>query len=159
MRPRELIRPWCLELCPYGVDEASRLKNREKWLDEVCQFIWRNIHGANYDSEIFDLVLDCVVAGWGVMYADVDRHAGGGYVFQTWDIGQSYLASTRQDQKVDTLYREYEMTMAALVNESGENRVSEEVRKTRKSKATLQVRCPCAYVRSVTLPSQLAPRT
>ncbi len=125
---------------PNGVDDPAELTEGEKWLDEVCQFIWRNIHGANYDSEIFDLVLDCVVAGWGVMYADVDRHAGGGYVFQTWDIGQCYLASTRQDQKVDTLYREYEMTMAALVNEYGENKVSEKVRNTYKSKPDCKVK-------------------
>ncbi|WP_284085114.1 portal protein [Acinetobacter haemolyticus] len=125
---------------PDGVDDPAELTDGEKWLDEVCQFIWRNIHGANYDSEIFDLVLDCVVAGWGVMYADIDRKAGGGYVFQTWDIGQCYLASTRQDQKVDTLYREYDMTMAALVNEYGENKVSDKVRNTYKSKPDSKVK-------------------
>lgn len=125
---------------PDGVDDPAELTDGEKWLDEVCQFIWRNIHGANYDSEIFDLVIDCVVAGWGVMYADIDRKAGGGYVFQTWDIGQCYLASTRQDQKVDTLYREYDMTMAALVNEYGENKVSDKVRNTYKSKPDSKVK-------------------
>ncbi|MCH7307819.1 portal protein [Acinetobacter sp. NIPH 1852] len=125
---------------PDGVDDPAELTNGEKWLDEVCQFIWRNIHGANYDSEIFDLVLDCVVAGWGVMHADIDRKAGGGYVFQTWNISQCYLASTRQDQKVDTLYREYDMTMAALVNEYGEGNVSEKVRNTYKSKPDSKVK-------------------
>ncbi|MQZ32511.1 phage head-tail adapter protein [Acinetobacter haemolyticus] len=125
---------------PDGVDDPAELTDGEKWLDDVCQFIWRNIHGANYDSEIFDLVIDCVVAGWGVMYADIDRKAGGGYVFQTWDIGQCYLASTRQDQKVDTLYREYDMTMAALVNEYGENKVSDKVRNTYKSKPDSKVK-------------------
>lgn len=119
---------------PDGVDDPAELTEGEQWLDVVCQFIWRNIHGANYDSEIFDLVLDCVVAGWGVMYADIDRKAGGGYVFQTYDIGQCYLASTRQDQKIDTLFREFDMTAAALVAEYGENKVSEKVRNTYKDK-------------------------
>ncbi|MGA4743443.1 portal protein [Acinetobacter junii] len=119
---------------PDGVDDPSELTDGEQWLDVTAQFIWRNIHGANFDSEIFDLVTDCVVAGWGVMYSDVDRKAGGGYVFQTYDIGQCYLASTRQDQRIDTLYREFDMTAAALVAEYGENKVSEKVRNTYKDK-------------------------
>lgn len=125
---------------PDGVDDPAELTDGEQWLDVVCQFIWRNIHGANYDSEIFDLVLDCVVAGWGVMYADIDRKAGGGYVFQTYDIGQCYLASTRQDQKIDTLYREFDMTAAALVTEYGEDKVSEKVRNTYKDKPDCKIK-------------------
>ncbi|WP_335970102.1 portal protein [Acinetobacter bereziniae] len=125
---------------PDGVDDPAELTEGEQWLDVICQFIWRNIHGANYDSEIFDLVLDCVVAGWGVMYADIDRKVGGGYVFQTYDIGQCYLSSTRQDQKIDTLYREFEMTAAALVAEYGEDKVSEKVRNTYKDKPDCKIK-------------------
>lgn len=125
---------------PDGVDDPAELTEGEQWLDVICQFIWRNIHGANYDSEIFDLVLDCVVAGWGVMYADIDRKVGGGYVFQTYDIGQCYLSSTRQDQKIDTLYREFEMTAAALVAEYGEDKVSEKVRNTYKEKPDCKIK-------------------
>lgn len=125
---------------PDGVDDPAELTEGEQWLDVICQFIWRNIHGANYDSEIFDLVLDCVVAGWGVMYADIDRKAGGGYVFQTHDIGQCYLASTRQDQKIDTLFREFDMTAATLVAEYGEGKVSEKVRNTYKDKPDCKIK-------------------
>lgn len=125
---------------PDGVDDPAELTEGEQWLDVICQFIWRNIHGANYDSEIFDLVLDCVVAGWGVMYADIDRKVGGGYVFQTHDICQCYLASTRQDQKIDTLFREFDMTAATLVAEYGESKVSEKVRNTYKDKPDCKIK-------------------
>ncbi|WP_151838176.1 MULTISPECIES: portal protein [unclassified Acinetobacter] len=125
---------------PDGIDDPAELTEGEQWLDSVSQFVWRNIHGANYDSEIFDLVLDCVVAGWGVMYVDIDRKAGGGYVFQTYDIGQCYLASTRQDQKIDTIFREFEMSAAALVAEYGEDKVSEKVRNTYKDKPDCKIK-------------------
>ncbi|MEN8291865.1 portal protein [Acinetobacter radioresistens] len=113
---------------PDGLDDASEMTEGKRWLEKVCHFIWTNIHGANFDSEIFDLILDYVVAGWGVMFEDIDRKANGGYVFQTWPIAECYLASTRQDGIVDTIYRQFEMTASALISEYGENKVSDAVK-------------------------------
>lgn len=109
---------------PDGMDDPAQLTHGEHWLELVCQFIWRNIHGANFDSEVFDLMLDFVVAGWGVLYEDINRQAGGGYMFQTWPIGECFLSSTRPDHIVDTIYREYEMTAAQIVSEFGKHKVS-----------------------------------
>lgn len=50
---------------PDGVDDLSELTEGERWLEDVCQFIWRNIHAANFDSESFETVTDVAVAGWG----------------------------------------------------------------------------------------------
>lgn len=108
---------------PDGMDDPAELTDGEHWLEAVCQFMFRNIHGANFDSEIFDLILDYVVAGWAVLYEDIDRQKGGGYVFETWPIGQCYISSTRQDQKVDTVFREFEMNAATMVKEYGEDKV------------------------------------
>lgn len=113
---------------PDGVDDPAEITESEQWLDDICQFIWRNIHGANFDSEIFDLTLDYTVAGWAVMYEDINRRAGGGYVFQNWPIGECYIASTRPDYIVDTIFRVYEMTAAAIIKEYSEEKVSPAVR-------------------------------
>ncbi|WEI17388.1 portal protein [Acinetobacter proteolyticus] len=112
---------------PDGIDDLSEITEGEKWLDQACKFIWRNIHGSNFDNEAHDSVLDGVVAGWAVLYTDIDRKEGGGFTFQSWPIGECYIASTRQDQIVDTIYREYELSAAAIVAEYGENNVSAEV--------------------------------
>lgn len=109
---------------PDGMDDPGQLTPGEHWLELVCQFMWRNIHGANFDSEIFDLMVDFVVAGWGVLYEDINRQSGGGYMFQTWPIGECFIASTRPDHVVDTIYREYEMTAAQMVNQFGKHKVS-----------------------------------
>lgn len=105
---------------PDGIDDLSEVTEGERWLEDVCQFMWRNIHGANFDSENFDTLTDVVTAGWGVMYIDVDRVAGGGYVFESWPIGSCFLGSTRSDGLIDTIYREHEMTVATMVNTYGE---------------------------------------
>lgn len=114
---------------PDGVDDPAVLTAGEHWLESVAQFIFRNIHGANFDSEAFDFIVDYVVAGWSVMYQDIDRGKGGGYVFESWPIGQCYISSTRQDQKVDTIFRVFEMNAAAIVKEYGIDKVSEPVKR------------------------------
>jgi len=105
---------------PDGIDNLAELTEGERWLEDVCQFIWRNIHAANFDSESFETVTDIVTAGWGVLYTDIDRDAGGGYVFESWHIGNCFIASTRADGQIDTIYREHEMTAEAMVNTYGE---------------------------------------
>lgn len=105
---------------PDGVDDLSVLTEGERWLEDAAQFMWRNIHAANFDSESFETVTDIVAAGWGVLYTDIDREAGGGYVFESWHIGNCFIGSTRADGRVDTIYREHEMTVEAMINTYGE---------------------------------------
>lgn len=106
---------------PDGVDDLSVLTEGERWLEDAAQFMWRNIHAANFDSESFETVTDIVAAGWGVLYTDIDREAGGGYVFESWHIGNCFIGSTRADGRIDTIYREHEMTVEAMINTYGEN--------------------------------------
>lgn len=105
---------------PDGVDDLSVLTEGERWLEDAAQFMWRNIHAANFDSESFETVTDIVTAGWGILYTDIDREAGGGYVFESWHIGNCFIASTRADGRIDTIYREHEMTVEAMINTYGE---------------------------------------
>lgn len=115
---------------PDGMDDQAELTPGEHWLEQVAQFLFRNIHGANFDSEIYDMIIDFAVAGWGVVYQDIDREKGGGFTYQCWPIGECFIASTRPDGQVDTIYREYTKTAAQLVSEFGEHKVSDAVRNT-----------------------------
>ena len=109
------------EAVPDGMDDPTNLSEGERWLEAVCEFMFRNIHAANFDSEAPETVTDVSVAGWGVIYTDIDREAGGGYVFESWAIGGCYVGSTRADGLIDTIYREHNMTIEAVVNEYGES--------------------------------------
>ncbi|WP_269915326.1 portal protein [Acinetobacter sp. HY1485] len=113
---------------PDGVDDVSKLTDGERWLEQVCQFMWRNIHAANFDSESFETITDVVVAGWGVLYIDIDHKEGGGYVFESWPIGSCWISSSLPNGRVDIVYREHEMTAQAMVNAYGEDKCSTDVK-------------------------------
>ncbi|WP_416328965.1 portal protein [Raoultella planticola] len=98
------------------------------WLSTCATLVWENIHAANFDAEGYESNLDVVCAGWFVLYIDEDRDEGG-LSFQQWLISQCYVASTRRDGIVDTIYRCYQLTAAQAVKEFGEKNVSEKIRK------------------------------
>lgn len=106
---------------PDGVDDQGEITEGERWLDNACRTMWRNIHGSNFDSEIPDTVLDSIVAGWGVLYISEDEEDG--FVFENWSIGNTYISSTKRSGMVDVVYRVHSMTAKAIVNEYGESNV------------------------------------
>lgn len=106
---------------PAGHDDDETTDNTgERWLESATNFIWRNIHASNFDSEAYEATTDGVVAGWLVLYIDTDRTRGG-YVFEAWPIGSCWIASTRTDQRPDVIYREYSMTALQCVTEYGDS--------------------------------------
>lgn len=107
----------------FGLDVAGADKGSLEWLDAVAEQLHQEIHNANFDSECGEAMLDMVAAGWFVLYVDVDREKGG-FVFEAWPISQCYVASSRNDGVVDTIYREYELTAQQCVAQFGAANVS-----------------------------------
>lgn len=112
---------------PSGVDTPSQLTQGEQWLHMVDQFLFRNIHASNFDSEVTDFLTDLVVAGWAVLYVDTNRDKGG-FTFNTWTIGNCYISSTQANGLIDTIYREFELSAEQIVSEFGIDNVSDKVR-------------------------------
>lgn len=98
-------------------------KQSKEWLDGAAEQLHQEIHNANFDSETGDAMLDVVAAGWFVLFVDVDRQKGG-FVFEAWPIAQCYIASTRADGLVDTIFRKYKLTAQQCVNTFGADKVS-----------------------------------
>ena len=112
---------------PSGVDTPSELTQGEHWLNLVDNFIFRNIHSSNFDSEVTDFLTDLVVAGWAVLFADTNREKGG-FTFNTWSIGNCYISSTQASGLIDTIYREFELSAEQIVSEFGIDNVSDKVK-------------------------------
>lgn len=132
---------------PDGMDDVAEMTEGERWLESVCNFMWRNIHAANFDSEAPETVTDVTVAGWGVLYIDIDRDAGGGYVFESWALGDCFIGSTKANGLIDTIYREHRMSAEAMINTYGEDNCHVSVVETAKRNPTesfnlLHVICP-----------------
>lgn len=91
----------------FGMEVDDATEDERQWLDDGADTIWQNIHAANFDAAGYESCLDIVAAGWFVLFVDIDREKGGGYAFEQWPIAECYIASTRQDGRSDTIFREY----------------------------------------------------
>lgn len=99
-----------------GLDDMSAAGH---YLSQCAELVWRNIHSANYDSEIFGSMLDFCIAGSFVLYVDIDRSRGG-FVFEQWPVAECWWASTSR-AKVDMIFRKHALTAAQAVNQFGSN--------------------------------------
>ena len=106
----------------FDVDIASDPENRNAWLDESADVVWREIHASNYDSAGFETIFDSVIAGIAPMYIDFDPETQK-LTFEEWPLANTYLASTRADGVVDTIYRRVQLTAAQAVRQYGEEQM------------------------------------
>lgn len=98
----------------FELDVDQETEEERQWFDSAAETLWVNIHQANFDAEAYEACLDMVVAGWFALYIDEDRERGG-LAFEQWPLGGCYVASTRSDGRIDTIYREHCMSAAAAV--------------------------------------------
>lgn len=97
-----------------GEDEDAA-SDGKRWLNNAANVVWRNIHAANFDSEIIECVSDMVTIGWGVLF--IDEQDQGGYRFEWIPAAECYIASTQPGGKADILYREYSLTAEQIVTQ------------------------------------------
>lgn len=110
------------ELAVSGASEGDK-----RWLSESARVIWENIHGSNFDAEVFDSMFDVVAAGYCALYVDEDREVGG-YTFETWPLHQLYIASSKPGGPVDTVERAHLMTAEQAAQAYGFANLSEKTR-------------------------------
>lgn len=122
----------------FELDAGEETQEERVWLDNSAETVWLNIHQANFDAEGYESCIDVVAAGWFVLFTDEDRQ-NGGYSFQQWATSGCYVASTRADGVIDTIFREHTMSAAAAVREFGEKNLSESLRKKAAQKPDDQV--------------------
>jgi hypothetical protein len=122
----------------FDLDVDGAAEDGKRWLGDAADFIWQNIHSANFDAEVFDAMLDIVSAGWFVLYIDEDREVGG-YTFETWPLSQCYIAASKAGGRVDTIERSYSLTVEQAARKWGANALSEKSRDLLQSKPDTMV--------------------
>lgn len=108
----------------FALDVGDETDEERQWLDASADTIWENIHAANFDAAGFECMLDVAPAGWCVLFTDINRMLGGGYAFEQWPIAECYVASTRQDGRVDTIYRKYSISAIQAAETFGLTKLS-----------------------------------
>lgn len=112
----------------FALDVGGESDDERRWLDQSADAIWQNIHASNFDAAAFECMLDVVPAGWCVLFTDINRQIGGGYAFEQWPISECFVASTRQDGRIDTIYRRYALSASQAAETFGIDALSEKSR-------------------------------
>jgi hypothetical protein len=110
----------------FALDVGNESDEERRWLDDTAQFIWENIHNSNFDAEVFDGMIDLNVAGWSILYCE--EAPGGGYHFESWSVGQCKVGTSRTGGRIDTIYREFELSVSQVIATYGLDAVSQKVR-------------------------------
>jgi hypothetical protein len=112
----------------FKMEDRNATQDENAWFDESSESLWQNIHSGTYDANAYELALDIVDAGWGVLYVDEDRQVGG-FTFEVWPMSQCYCATTKPGGLVDTVFREFELTVEQAVATYGEEMLSTDTQK------------------------------
>lgn len=136
-------------------DVGDETDEEQRWLDHAAERCWEAIHGANYDAAKFEALLYVMCAGWMVLFIDEDD---GQLSFQQFQIGQCYLAASRQGGPIDTLFRCFKLTAEQAVSEYGD-KVSEKVQDdARKKPGEMHEFVHCIYPRTEYTPGSKLPK-
>lgn len=111
----------------FGLAAGNESDEEKRWLDTSSETLWEAIHAANFDAAAFECCLDMMAAGWFALFIDEDQERGG-FRFEQWPINTIYCASSRRGGPIDTVYRDYQLTVLQCVTDFGEDKVSEKVR-------------------------------
>ena len=111
----------------FGLSAGDDTDDEKLWLDNASDVIFKNIHGANFDSVGMDCCLDLMAVGWFVLY--IEEGVETGYHFEEWPLATCYITTSRPGGLPDTLIRCYTLTVEQAINEFGRDNVSEEVRR------------------------------
>lgn len=102
-------------------DDAAR------WLSDASQFLFDNIHAGNFDQASFECSLD-LVSGAGYFVEYIGEGKDGGFDFEQWPVGQCYISSSKPGGRVDTIYRNFCLSVEQCVADWGIDAVSEKTR-------------------------------
>lgn len=122
----------------FDLDVDGAAEDGKRWLSDAADFIWQNIHSANFDAEVFDAMIDIVSAGWFVLYIDEDRDVGG-YTFETWPLSQCYIGSSKAGGRVDTIERDFSLSVEQAAAKWGASALSQKSQELLQSKPDTMV--------------------
>ena len=109
----------------FGLDVGDETEDERRWLDTAARIIFENIHAGNFDAAAGECHSDMGPAGWFVLYTD--ELPEGGYHFEHWPLAQCFIASSKPGGIVDTIFRQFDMTIEQAANEYGLENLSSQV--------------------------------
>lgn len=113
----------------FSFDAPMELKGNdavEQWFKRCTEIAHLEIARTNFYSEIHELYLDRGAFGTALIFCDTGKRNA--LRFEAWPVG-SYSVAEDDEGIVDTVSREYELTLRQAQQHFGEENLSEEMRK------------------------------
>lgn len=108
----------------FDLDVEHNPELRVPWLDKAADLIWREIHASNFDSAVFEGMIDLIIAGDFVLFTGYDD----GLYFELWEGSTCYFECSKKGGMVDSLYREFTMTAAQAIKKFGADALPERIK-------------------------------
>lgn len=124
----------------FGLDVGAGSEDGEdagrRWLDEVAESIWEQIHASNFDAVGFDCCMDMTIAGMFALFIGENET---GLQFEQWPLATCWFGASRRGGAIDTVFRQLHLSAEQAVAEYGPDMVSEKTRELAASKPDEQV--------------------
>ena len=96
-----------------------------EWLEGCVELINKEFQRSNFQQEIYELYYDLVVFGTGCLFVDFDDE---GLRFSTRHIAEILISEDMND-RVDTVYRKFQLNARQLAQRFGEENLPDKVKK------------------------------
>lgn len=100
-------------------------RDAKQWLQQSAETLFTAIHGANYNSEAFEVFIDLTIGGMCGLF--VDFVEGEGFKFEHWPLHSLYCQDLMGKNKIDTIYRKVLFTTREAVEKFGESNLPDSI--------------------------------
>ena len=111
----------------FGYRDENDDESLNRWLDEACTKVHAEIHSSNYDAPAFEAMYDAAISGQCALY--IEEGTDTTYHFELWPLAQCWVATTKRDGLIDTIYYQFTLTAEQAVTEYGIDKVSDRIAK------------------------------
>ena len=110
--------PWCSYTAPYGMNSRPGV---ERWYSQVTEITLRILSHSNFYEQIHELYLDRGAFGTACISAEEGKNKP--VIFKTFPVG-SFSICEDEEGYVDTVFREFKMTLRQMVDKFGKEALS-----------------------------------
>ena len=110
----------------YLDEELNTDDEAKEYLESVTQIMQREFQRSNFAEQVHELYHDLITFGTGVMFI-TDAPDDRGIRFSTRHISECYLDED-DDERVDTVFRKFKMSLRALAKQFGEDKIGDKMR-------------------------------
>ena len=112
-----------------GAELTSLSKNARNWLQDASTVLHKHIHSSNFDILVDEFFQDIAICGYAGLYCEEieDENNPELFRFHYWSPYEVLMVDSSGDGKIDTVYRQMDLTVAQAVSTYGYKNLAKEL--------------------------------